>query len=167
MIFVVEHIGFEGLTNVLINHQFIMKLFKSISLGIVIALISISACKKNETSETENSVTSTPQMFTDYLGEKTTEDISGTVLDSQNNPIPNASVVIGTKTTNTDSLGNFTLTDAPVNTKFASINAKKEDYKSTTISKVPGDTAHVTLILHQESEPCLYWFCKSNHTLSD
>lgn len=165
MTFTIERLVGLYRINVLINHQFVMKSIQSVFLAIAIAFISTSACKKNETSEAEKSVANSPQIFTDYLGKKIAKDVVGTVIDADNNPVQNASIEIGAKTTMTDSLGNFKLTNAPVNTKFAFIIAKKEDYKSTTISMVPSDTTHAKMTLHQESAPCLYWFCKSNHSL--
>lgn len=142
-----------------------MKSIQYLCLGVAIAFISISACKKNESTNTENTSSKSPQFLTDYLGEKITKDVSGTVLDANENPVLNAAISVGNKSTTTDSLGNFSLSDATVHSKLVLVEAKKEDYKSTFLSMAAKDTAKAKLTLHKEGEPCLFWFCKSNHAL--
>lgn len=148
-----------------INHQSIMKSIKYICLGIAIAFISISACKKNEPSDAKHTSSYSPQFLTDYLGEEVTKDVSGTVLDANENPVLNAAISVGNKSTTTDSLGNFKLSDATVHSNFILVEAKKEDYKSTFLSVEPNDTVAAKITLHKAGDPCLFWFCKSNHAL--
>ncbi|WP_400074840.1 carboxypeptidase-like regulatory domain-containing protein [Winogradskyella sp. R77965] len=119
-----------------------------------------------EKSSDKNEQTNKANTLTDYLGEAVVREFIGTVSDENNKPIENATVTIGNKTTVTDNNGHFKIKDARVNEHFASIEATKEGYKTGNLNLEPKDKINeVLVLLHKESEPCLFWFCKHNHSL--
>ena len=143
-----------------------MKSIKALYLTIVVCCLIIMACKNNNQIPEENTDNESPLFLTDYLGKKITADFKGIVIDENKIPIKGVIVSIDNKTALSDSLGNFKIKNANVNSDFAYIKAEKKDYRDSVISKTPNDSINeVTIVLHKESEPCLFWFCKRNHNL--
>ena len=142
-----------------------MSSIKSISAAIAIAFLSISACNESYASE-EKKQNKNPQTFSEYLGEKSSRDFIGTVVDEDKNPLENVMIIIGNKTTTTDSIGDFTIKAAHVNVNFAIVETNKEGYKNNATSIVPkNEIEEVNIVLEHKGTPCLFWFCKHNHSL--
>ncbi|WP_299124993.1 carboxypeptidase-like regulatory domain-containing protein [uncultured Winogradskyella sp.] len=143
-----------------------MKSVTSIWRVISICFLLVISCEKNSKPPNENKLKENPEFLTDYLGEKIKRDFTGTLTDSDKNPLENVTITIGNKTSTTAIDGDFYLRNADVNTNFAYIEFKKEGYKDYAISMKPVDSINeLTIVLLEESELCLFWFCKHNHNL--
>jgi hypothetical protein len=144
-----------------------MKSIKSLTMAIAISLLSITACKESKASE-EKEQKQSPQTFSEYLGKKISRDFIGIVVDENKHPLEDVMITIGNKTTLTDSIGGFAIKAANVNVNFAFIEAKKEGYKNNATSLVPTNKIEkVNIMLEHKGSPCLFWFCKHNHSLAN
>lgn len=144
-----------------------MKSIKSISIAIAISFLSITACIKSNASE-EKKQNESPQNFSEYLGEKISKSFIGTVVDENKNPLENVTITIGNKTAITDSIGHFEIKNTNVNEHFPYLEAKKQGYENNTISIVPkNEIEELSIILEYNGTPCLFWFCRHNHSLTN
>lgn len=109
----------------------------------------------------------TLKTLSDLEGEKTLKDFSGYIVDENQKPLYGVAITIGNKTTVTDSIGHFIINNANVDPHSANIEANKDGYRDYIQSVIPNDKNEVRLILESNSTPCLFWFCKHNHSLID
>tara|TARA_R100001369_G_scaffold4044_8_gene12130 strand:- start:29498 stop:29842 length:345 start_codon:yes stop_codon:yes gene_type:complete len=109
-------------------------------------LILTSACKTDGDYSDNNTLNTSPKYLSEYLGENKSKDFTGYILDENKTP----------------------LEGAIVNVHFASLETKKHGYKNNTRSIIPSDSIiSVKIQLQKESDLCLHWFCKHNHSLPD
>lgn len=140
-----------------------MKSVLSSRLLLLICFLIAIACKKNLN---EADQTNTIKTFTDYLGGPIEIDLKGQVFDNNETPLDSVLIIVGNKTKLTDKHGNFTIKNVSAHEKFVSLETQRKDYKNIVLNLVPKkDTDSTNIILHKETEPCLFWFCKDNHNL--
>ncbi|WP_445452415.1 hypothetical protein [Flavobacterium sp. 25HG05S-40] len=75
--------------------------------------------------------------FTENFGSEVSKDFIGQVVDTDNNPIQNATIKIGTSTVQTDVNGVFIINGATVHEQFAYIKATKSGYIDGSRAMVP------------------------------
>ena len=110
-----------------------MKKFQFI-LALLVLSIAFSSCNPNDddTTNTNNNTN-----FSENFGAKADRDFIGQVVDTNNQPIPNVAVKIGTSTVQTDMNGVFIINQANVNERFAYITAKKAGFIDGSRAMVP------------------------------
>ena len=110
-----------------------MKKFQ-ILLALLVLSIAFSSCNPNDddTTNTNNNTN-----FSENFGAKADRDFIGQVVDTNNQPIPNVAVKIGTSTVQTDMNGVFIINQANVNERFAYIIAKKAGFIDGSRAMVP------------------------------
>ena len=110
-----------------------MKKFQ-ILLALLVLSIAFSSCNPNDddTTNTNNNTN-----FSENFGAKADRDFIGQVVDTNNQPIPNVAVKIGTSTVQTDMNGVFIINQANVNERFAYITAKKVGFIDGSRAMVP------------------------------
>jgi hypothetical protein len=110
-----------------------MKKFQ-ILLVLLVLSIAFSSCNPNDddTTNTNNNTN-----FSENFGAKADRDFIGQVVDTNNQPIPNVAVKIGTSTVQTDMNGVFIINQANVNERFAYITAKKAGFIDGSRAMVP------------------------------
>ncbi|MBC3847432.1 hypothetical protein H8K90_13635 [Winogradskyella echinorum] len=141
-----------------------MKSIKSISIVLAISFLSISACIKSNASSDEKEEVDSLNTLSEYLGEKIEKDFEGNVVDDEGNPLKSAIIIIGGKSTMTNSNGAFTIKEATINTNAAFLKVKKEGYKDISRS-IDDASNNISIILSKIDEQCLFWFCRHNHSL--
>lgn len=128
-----------------------------------ICIFFTMSCKENNTDVEQSN---NPKPFSEYIGKPVTLDLKGKVMDNNQTPLDSVLIVVGNTSSLTDELGNFTIENAPANEDFVSLEAQRKDYKNMVLNLIPKkDTDSINIILHKETEPCLFWFCKHNHNL--
>ncbi|MES2410478.1 MAG: hypothetical protein V4535_03445, partial [Bacteroidota bacterium] len=103
-----------------------------ILLGLLLIVFTITGCDPNDSSSSQNDDT-----FAENFGSQVSRDFIGQVVDTDNNPIQNAEIKIGTLTVQTDVNGVFIINGASVHEKFAYITAKKIGYIDGSRAMVP------------------------------
>lgn len=90
--------------------------------------------------------------FLQYFGTPISRTFLGTVMDTNHDPIPDATITIGNATAQTDANGVFIIPDATVYERFGYIKTEKEGYITSSRSVVPSEgTNKVSIILLEES----------------
>lgn len=121
----------------------------------ILLIIAISCDKDDATSdpevidpETENPILDS---FSDNFGAEISRSFIGTILDSNQQPISNVEITIGSSSTTTDSKGIFIINDAIVHERFAYIKASKNGYihASRSVAPTPG-VNKVTIMMLEE-----------------
>ena len=110
-----------------------MKKFQ-ILLALLVLSIAFSSCNPNDDNTTN---TNNNTNFSENFGAKVDRDFIGQVVDTNNQPIPNVAVKIGTSTVQTDMNGVFIINQANVNERFAYIIAKKAGFIDGSRAMVP------------------------------
>ena len=110
-----------------------MKKFQFI-LALLVLSIAFSSCNPNDDNTTN---TNNNTNFSENFGAKVDRDFIGQVVDTNNQPIPNVAVKIGTSTVQTDMNGVFIINQANVNERFAYITAKKAGFIDGSRAMVP------------------------------
>ncbi len=110
-----------------------MKKFQFL-LALLVLSIAFSSCNPND-DDTNNTNNNTN--FSENFGAKADRDFIGQVVDTNNQPIPNVAVKIGTSTVQTDMNGVFIINQANVNERFAYITAKKAGFIDGSRAMVP------------------------------
>ena len=110
-----------------------MKKFQFI-LALLVLSIAFSSCNPNDDNTTN---TNNNTNFSENFGAKVDRDFIGQVVDTNNQPIPNVAVKIGTSTVQTDMNGVFIINQANVNERFAYIIAKKAGFIDGSRAMVP------------------------------
>lgn len=110
-----------------------MKKFQFL-LALLVLSIAFSSCNPNDddTTNTNNNTN-----FSENFGAKADRDFIGQVVDTNNQPIQNVAVKIGTSTVQTDMNGVFIINQANVNERFAYITAKKAGFIDGSRAMVP------------------------------
>lgn len=140
-----------------------MKSVLSSRLLLPICFLIAIACKKNLN---EADQTNTIKTFTDHLGEPIEIDLKGQVFNNNETPLDSVLITVGNTSILTDEHGNFTIKNVSAHEKSVSLEAQRKDYTNTVMNVVPEEgTDAINIILHKETEPCLFWFCKDNHNL--
>ncbi len=94
----------------------------------------------------------TPSNFHENFGPQITRSFIGNIIDTNNNPIENATISIGSTEVQTDAQGVFMIDDAQVNERFAYIKAEKSGYIHGSRSVMPTSGINkVTIMLLKES----------------
>ena len=136
----------------------------SLSAWLILSICFLITISCNETIEADQANTITT--FTDHLGKPIKTNLKGKVVNQYNEPLDSVIIVVGDKTSTTDRYGNFVIENAPANKEFVSLETQRKDYKNTVVNLVPKkDTTSINIVLHKESDPCLFWFCRHNHNL--
>ena len=117
------------------------------------AFIAIISCENdNNISLNEIDTPNTPTEFSQNFGLEITHSFLGNVIDSNENPIENVTIYIGSEIAITDSNGIFIINDALVHERFAYIKAKKPGYIHGSRAVVPSSgTNKVTIMLLEET----------------
>ncbi len=102
-------------------------------LGILLLTFAFVSCDPNDS----NSSSQNDDTFAENFGSEVSKDFIGQVIDSDNNPIQNVEIKIGTSTVQTDVNGVFIINGAAVHEKFAYITAKKTGYIDGSRTMVP------------------------------
>ena len=110
-----------------------MKKFQFL-LALFLLSIAFSSCNPNDDDTTN---TNNNNNFSENFGAKADRDFIGQVVDTNNQPIPNVTVKIGTSTIQTDINGVFIINQANVNERFAYITAKKVGFIDGSRAMVP------------------------------
>jgi len=109
-------------------------------IALCFALMTITACQDEEANFIINPPSQNiPDNFSDFFGDEISRDFLGSVVDINNNPIPNATVTIGNDTAMTDSNGVFIINNASVNERFGYIKVEKQGYIHGSRSVVPSN----------------------------
>ncbi|WP_299338313.1 hypothetical protein [uncultured Psychroserpens sp.] len=110
---------------------------KSITL-VFISLILVLSCESDDTRSTPpQNQGPDPTTFAQNFGNEISRDFLGTVVDTNNDPIENVMISIGSSTAMTDSNGVFIINNATVNQRFGYIKAEKAGYIHASRSLVP------------------------------
>ena len=110
-----------------------MKKFQFL-LALFLLSIAFSSCNPNDDDNANNTNNTS---FSGNFGAKVDRDFIGQVVDTNNQPIPNVTVKIGTSTVQTDINGVFIINQANVNERFAYITAKKVGFIDGSRALVP------------------------------
>ena len=113
-------------------------------------VLTIYSCNKNESIDGGGTSGETNQEF--EFGAQVNRDFMGVVKDQSNVAISNATINIGTKTTQTDAKGVFIIKDATVQERFAYIEVSKIGYLKGLKTVTPTqDVSQVNLVLLTEN----------------
>lgn len=124
-----------------------MKSLKSIAL-LVIILVFASCKNDDDLSITPENQDSDPTAFAqNFFGSEISRTFLGIVVDTNNNPIENVSISIGSATAMTDSNGVFIISDASVNQRFGFVKAEKAGYIHASRAVVPSEGTNKVLIM--------------------
>ena len=105
---------------------------KNFTLLLTLILVSLAfvSCDPNENNTSNGD-------FAENFGNAASRDFIGHVVDTDNNPVQNATVQIGSSTVQTDVNGVFIINDATVYEKFAYITAKKVGFIDGSRAVIP------------------------------
>ncbi len=111
---------------------------KSISL-ILVSMLLVLSCNDDDSAVFVNNQNDGPDPteFILNFGNEINRDFLGTVVDTNNNPIDNVMITIGSSVAMTDSNGVFVINDATVNQRFGYIKAQKAGYIHASRAVVP------------------------------
>ena len=145
-----------------------MKSIKSLYLATVVCCFISTTCENPSYVLDKNKEKESPHVLSEYSGKKKIRDFKGSVKDKNKSPIKAAIISIGNATTITDSNGDFIIKKANLNADITYIVVEKKGYENNVMSIVSTDSINeVTLVLKEESDLCLFWFCKHNNSLSN
>lgn len=100
------------------------------------SLLFLAGCESESTVEGGGNNTGGGTMSSSF-GNQISRDFIGQVVDTNGNPVSNATIKIGTTTGQTDSNGVFIIKNATVYERFAYITAKKAGYIDGSRTMVP------------------------------
>lgn len=111
---------------------------KSISL-VLVSMLLVLSCDNDDTAFVINNQNEGPDPteFIQNFGNEINRDFLGTVVDTNNNPIDNVMITIGSSVAMTDSNGVFIINDATVNQRFGYVKAEKAGYIHASRAVVP------------------------------
>ncbi|WP_299554098.1 hypothetical protein [Seonamhaeicola sp.] len=110
------------------------------------------SCNKDRLPNDAQNNNDTPSDFHENFGSEITRTFIGNVIDSNQNPIENATISIGNDNVLTDEHGVFIIKDAQVNERFAYIKAEKDGYIHGSRSLTPSNGVNkVTIMLLEET----------------
>jgi hypothetical protein len=99
-------------------------------------LLFITSCN-NESVFTSQDLRPINNVLAQNFGNEISRDFLGTILDTNNNPIENVMISIGTSTAMTDSNGVFIINNATINQYFGYVKAEKAGYIHASRAVVP------------------------------
>ena len=124
---------------------------KSISLVFVCMLLCMS-CNNDDSLVISQNQGPDPTTFAQNFGNEISRNFLGTIVDTNNNPIENVTISIGSSSVMTDSNGVFIINNANVNRRFAYIRAEKAGYIHASRAVVPSSgTNKVRIMMLQET----------------
>ncbi|WP_299338319.1 carboxypeptidase-like regulatory domain-containing protein [uncultured Psychroserpens sp.] len=88
-----------------------------------------------------------PTAFAQNFGNEISRNFLGTVVDTNNDPIENVMITIGSSTAMTDSNGVFIINNATVNQRFGYVKAEKTGYIHASRSVVPSSGTNKVRIM--------------------
>ena len=88
-----------------------------------------------------------PTVFAQNFGNEITRNFLGTIVDTNNNPIENVTVTIGSSTALTDANGVFIINNAAVNQRFGYVKAEKAGYIHASRAVVPSNGTNKVRIM--------------------
>ncbi|SDR66450.1 hypothetical protein SAMN04515667_0115 [Formosa sp. Hel1_31_208] len=114
------------------------QLSKSITL-VLISMLLVFSCETDDGPSTPPNQNQGPDptAFIQNFGSEITRDFLGTIVDTNNNPIENVMVSIGSSSVMTDSNGVFIINNAIVNQRFGYVKADKTGYIHASRAVVP------------------------------
>lgn len=104
-----------------------------LSLSFLMILALFFGCQSDDTIEQQE----VDVEFQENFGQSVSRDFMGYIVDTNNNPLQNVTVSIGTSTVQTDVNGVFIINGANVFEKFAYITAKKSGYIDGSRAMIP------------------------------
>jgi hypothetical protein len=107
-----------------------MKTNKLLILAFACIALLFNSCNKSEDETTSSDV------FT--LGANVSRSFTGTIVDSNSNPLANVAINMSGVTTTTDAEGNFTLNNVSVKERFAYVTAEKTGFIKGSRVVFPG-----------------------------
>ncbi|MEH6535349.1 MAG: hypothetical protein V7719_03075 [Psychroserpens sp.] len=119
---------------------------KSISLVLVSMLLCVS-CNNDDSITTTQNQGPDPTTFSENFGNDISRNFLGTIVDTNNNPIENVMISIGSSTAMTDSNGVFIINNATVNKRFGYIKAEKAGYIHASRAVVPSSGTNKVRIM--------------------
>jgi hypothetical protein len=114
----------------------ILFLPKSIAL-ILISMLLVLSCQSDDRPFIPQDQGPDPTAFAQNFGSQVSRNFLGTVVDTNDNPIENVMISIGSSNATTDSNGVFIINNATVNQRFGYIKAEKAGYIHASRSVVP------------------------------
>ena len=121
------------------------------SLALIFSLIS---CERDRTNShiVPNSEAYIPNTFSEYFGSEITSHFVGRVIDTNQNPIEDVVVTIGSSIASTDANGVFIINNASIYEQFGYVKASKVGYLNGSRSVVPtAGTNTITIMLLEET----------------
>lgn len=112
--------------------QYFMKKIKLLPV-ILMFVFAFTSCDPSESKGSSQN----DDTFAENFGNGASKDFIGQVVDTNNHPIQNATVTIGTSTIQTDVNGVFIINNASVHEKFAYIKVAKAGYIDGSRAMVP------------------------------
>ena len=110
------------------------------------------SCKKDSLPNDNQQNDDTPSNFHENFGNEITRTFIGNVIDTNKNPIENATISIGSAEVQTDDRGVFIIKDAQVNERFAYVKVEKSGYIHGSRSVMPTSGINkVTIMLLEET----------------
>ncbi|TXE17648.1 carboxypeptidase-like regulatory domain-containing protein [Psychroserpens burtonensis] len=116
-----------------------MKIFKFVLL--VSLVFCAASCNKDDSpSNTQNQDPNPdPIAFAQNFGSEISRTFLGTVVDTNNNPIENVMISIGSSTASTDPNGVFIINNATVNERFGYVKAERAGFIHASRAVVPSE----------------------------
>lgn len=120
-----------------------MKTNKLLVLALLFSSIIFTNCDNKGTS---TDATSATQEASFDFGNTVSRNFNGKIISENNTPIANVSVSIGSRTTITNSNGEFTLNNATVKENFAYLTATKQGFLGGSRTIYPNDAMNSVVI---------------------
>src|SRR6476620_3808358 len=124
---------------------------KTAKLSLLLLLISfLHSCDPKEDNSVPNN---SNDVFSENFGANVLRDFIGQIVDTNNNPVPNAEVKIGNITVQSDVNGVFMAHNALVHQRFAYITVKKAGFIDGSRTMVPTNGKNNVKIMLLPSTP--------------
>lgn len=116
-----------------------MKLFKSLLVASLI--LCVASCNNDDSPSNPQNQDSDPDpiAFAQNFGSEISRTFLGTVVDTNNNPIENVTINIGSSIALTDANGVFIINNATVNQRFGYVKAKKAGFIHASRAVAPSE----------------------------
>lgn len=115
-----------------------MKINKLFILAFALVGILFSSCDSRDEKEVS---------YEFNFGSAVTRNFKGKIVDTNHNPVANATIKMGSLTTSTDANGQFTLTNVPVLERFAYLTAEKAGFMKGSRATMPHDGENDMVIM--------------------
>jgi len=114
-----------------------MKILKFVLL--ISLVLFATSCNKDDSPSNPQNQDPDPIAFAQNFGSDISRTFLGTVLDTNNNPIENVTISIGSSIAMTDANGVFIINNASVNQRFGYIKAKKIGFIHASRAVIPSE----------------------------